>query len=179
MPYGLLADLAPAAPRFGANGIECEGMELFGDPQWALAALPWLKAFHVVAVIGWMAGLLYMFRLFVYHARETEEIVKVRLVVWETRLFRTIASPAMAATWFFGLGMLALQPALLRQSWLHAKLGLVILLTVFHHVAIPLRKRLEAGLPTLSDRAFRILNEVPTLLMIGIVVLVIVRPGMR
>ena len=133
------------------------------------ALYPWLKALHVISVIAWMAGLLYLFRLFVYHGTETEPVVRDRLVAWERRLFVYIASPAMAATWIFGLTMTMVRPDLWHQPWFHAKFGLVLLMTIVHHVAIPLRKRLAASLPVPSDKQMRLLNEVPTLLMIGIV----------
>ncbi|MEB3205108.1 MAG: CopD family protein [Candidatus Sericytochromatia bacterium] len=138
-----------------------------------------LKTLHVVAVIAWMAGLLYLFRLFVYHGTETEPVVRTRLVEWERRLYTYIANPAMAATWLLGLGMTAVQPGLWQQPWLHAKLALVVLMTGVHHAALPLRRRLAAHAAVPSDVRLRILNEVPTLLMIGIVALVILKPWAR
>ncbi|MEB3299428.1 MAG: CopD family protein [Candidatus Sericytochromatia bacterium] len=137
---------------------------------------PWLKALHVISVIAWMAGLLYLFRLFVYHGTETEAVVRTRLVEWERRLFTYISTPAMVATLVFGSGMVAVQPGLLRQPWFHGKLVLVLLLIGVHHVALPLRRRLAANAAVPSDTRLRILNEVPTLLMIGIVLLVILKP---
>ena len=136
----------------------------------------YLLAFHVVAIISWMAGILYLFRLFVYHAAETEAVVKSRFVVMERRLLRYITLPAALVALALGISMLALNPYLLHEHWMHAKLALVAGLLALTHLAGLWRKQLEAGTCRRSERFFRILNEVPTLLMIAIVILVIVRP---
>lgn len=135
-----------------------------------------LLAFHLVAVISWMAGILYLIRLLVYHAAETEAVVKSRFVVMEQRLYRVITVPAMMAAVGFGAWMIALNPSLLSEGWMHAKLGLVVLLVGITHYAKRAMRQLGAGQCEKSERFFRILNEVPTLLMIGIVFLVILRP---
>ena len=135
-----------------------------------------LLALHLIAVISWMAGILYLFRLFVYHATEKEAVVRERFVMMESRLHRIIVHPAMGITLILGLLMLALNTELLTKPWMHGKLLLVagmLFLTVF---AGKIRRELAAGKARYSDRGFRILNEVPTLLMIGIVFLVILRP---
>ena len=141
--------------------------------------LPWIKALHVVAVIAWMAGILYLYRLFVYHREEKEYVVKERLVDWERRLMRFIANPAMIVAWLAGLTMVYLQPSLMLEPWFHAKLTFAVLLTGMQGFAGRLHRKLASGEPVPSGKALRILNEVPTLLMIGIVVMVIVQPWSR
>ena len=138
----------------------------------------WLKAFHVIAIIAWMAGLLYLPRLFVYHAAsakgsEQSETFKVM----EQRLFRYIATPAMIASWILGL-VLAFSGVIdwKADGWFHAKLALVILLSAFHGACAKWTKDFALDRNTHDARFYRIMNEVPTLLMIGIVILVIVRP---
>lgn len=136
-----------------------------------------LKTLHVVAVIAWMAGLLYLYRLFVYHRAETHAVVMERFGVMERRLWRAITVPAAWLAVLSGLGMIALQPCvLLPQSWLTLKLLLVLGLLVSHLAAGRYRRAFQAPPFPLTERAFRFLNEVPTLLMVGIVTLVIVKP---
>jgi len=138
----------------------------------------YLKAFHVIAIIAWMAGLLYLPRLFVYHAAsakgsEQSETFKVM----EQRLLRYITTPAMIASWILGL-ILALSSVIdwRADGWFHAKLALVILLSAFHGACAKWTKDFALDRNTHDARFYRIMNEVPTLLMIGIVILVIVRP---
>lgn len=135
-----------------------------------------LKAFHVVAVISWMAGLLYLFRLYVYHRAETESVVMARFRVMERRLWLAITVPAAWAATLTGLAMIALQPCLLVQGWLTVKLVLAAGLLVVHMLAGRYRRAFLAEPFPLGERAFRFLNEVPTLLMIGIVALAVVKP---
>jgi putative membrane protein len=137
-----------------------------------------IKAFHVIAIIAWMAGLLYLPRLFVYHAdspkgSEQSETFKVM----ERRLLRLITTPAMIASWLFGL-ILALSGLIdwSADGWFHAKLALVLLLSAFHGLLAKWTKDFALDRNTRPARFYRIANEVPTLLMIGIVILVIVRP---
>jgi putative membrane protein len=121
-----------------------------------------------------MAGLLYLFRLFVYHAEETEGVVKARLSVMERRLYRYITVPAMLASLAFGITLLVLLPAYLRMGWLHVKLACVLGLmgmTLFGGLQID---DLAAGAGK-SPRTYRLLNEVPTVLMIAIVFLVVMK----
>lgn len=141
-----------------------------------LQALPWLRALHVVAVISWMAGLLYLPRLFVYHCdapagSPQSETFKVM----ERRLLRAIMNPAMIVAWVVGLAMAWAQD-LWGAGWMLAKLALVVAMTVMHHVLARWRKDFAADRNMRPARDYRIANEVPTLLMIGIVVLVFVRP---
>lgn len=141
------------------------------------AAYPWLKALHLIAVIAWMAGLLYLPRLFVYHCRaatgsEASETFKVM----ERRLLRAIMNPAMIAAWLLGLVLIMSQPAWLSQGWLHGKLLAVVLMTVAHMAMARWRKDFAADRNRYGERFYRIMNEVPTLLMIVIVILAIVKP---
>lgn len=135
-----------------------------------------LLALHIVSIISWMAGMLYLFRLYVYHAEEREPIVQERFKVMETKLLRIITLPAMLASLIFGISMLVLEPSLLSETWMKAKLFFVILLLSLTHFAGHLRKRLEQGTMSLSAVQLRLLNEIPTLLMILIVFLAILKP---
>lgn len=137
----------------------------------------WIKALHVAAVISWLAGLFYLPRLFVYHAdavagSELSETLKIM----ERKLLRVIMNPAMIVTWLAGGAMIWANPALLQGGWLHAKLTLVVVLTVFHHALGRWRKAFLADANAHSHKFYRKINEIPTILMIGIVILVIVRP---
>ena len=135
-----------------------------------------LKALHIVSVIAWMAGLLYLPRLFVYHAEAGPGTPQSETFkVMERRLLRAIMNPAMIAVWVFGL-LLAWQGNWWLAPWFHAKLLLVVLLTVVHHVFARWRKDFEADRNTKPARTFRYWNEVPTLLMIGIVFIVVLKP---
>jgi putative membrane protein len=136
----------------------------------------WLKAFHVIAVIAWMAGMLYLPRLFVYHCdapvgSQQSETFKVM----ERRLLKAIINPAMIATWVLGL-ILVWQGGWITSGWLHAKLALVIALSAVHGIYVKRLKEFAADRNTRPTRYYRILNEVPTGLMIAIVILVIVKP---
>ena len=135
-----------------------------------------LKALHIVSVIAWMAGLLYLPRLFVYHAEAGPGTPQSETFkVMERRLLRAIMNPAMIAVWVFGL-LLAWQGNWWMAPWFHGKMLLVALLTVVHHVYARWRKDFEADRNTKPARTFRYWNEVPTLLMIGIVFLVVLKP---
>lgn len=136
----------------------------------------WLKALHVIAVISWMAGILYFWRLLVNHAMETEPVVIERFKGMERRLRRAIMNPAMVASLVFGIGMIVVAPGLLRQPWMHVKLALVVLLLVNHWQAVRAEKRFGENPRAYTDKRMRVMNEVPTLLMIGIVILVILKP---
>ena len=139
--------------------------------------LSYIKAFHVIAIIAWMAGLLYLPRLFVYHAdsdkgSEQSETFKVM----EKRLLRYITTPAMIASWILGLYLAFTVIDWKADGWFHAKFGLVLLLSAFHGALAKWTKDFAADRNTHDARFYRMMNEVPTLLMIGIVILVIVRP---
>lgn len=137
----------------------------------------WIKALHVIAVMAWMAGMLYLPRLFVYHVAavkggELSETLKVM----ERRLLRAIINPAMIAAFGFGGWMLYLNPALLSLPWMHVKLALVLVMSALHGALACWRKDFAADANRHSAKFFRIMNEVPTALLIGIVILVIVKP---
>jgi putative membrane protein len=146
-------------------------MAVLGD-----AAYPWAKAMHVVAIISWMAGMLYLPRLFIYHCdakpgSETSETFKIM----ERRLLRLIMNPAMIVSWVLGV-WLAWKAGFFTSGWFHAKLAGVLLLSAVHgHFSAAVRAFNEDR-NTVSQRHWRLWNEVPTVLMILIVVLVIVKP---
>jgi putative membrane protein len=136
----------------------------------------WIKALHVIAVIAWMAGLLYLPRLFVYHAQaEAGSNQAETFKVMENRLLRIIMNPAMIVVWLTG-PFLAWRQGMYMDRWLWAKVVLVALLTGFHHALGLWRKDFAADRNSRDQRFYRLINEVPTLLMVGIVVLVIVKP---
>jgi putative membrane protein len=126
--------------------------------------------------MSWMAGILYLYRLFVYHAAEKERVVRERFVFMERRLHTIIVHPAMGVSLILGLVMLSLHPELVKKPWMHGKLTMVVGMMLLSILAGRIRRELEAGVARFSDRNFRILNELPTLLMIGIVFLVILKP---
>ena len=136
----------------------------------------WLKAFHVVAIIAWMAGMLYLPRLFVYHcAAEKGSVQSETFKVMERRLLKAIINPAMIVAWVLGL-YLAWEGGWFRSGWLHAKLALVLAMSAVHGLYARWVRDFAADRNTRPARFYRIWNEVPTLLLIGIVVLVIVKP---
>ena len=142
----------------------------------AANAYPWLKAFHVIAVIAWMAGIFYLPRLFVYHAgssigSEKSETFKVM----EQRLLAAIMTPAMIATWVLGLSLVAIG-GLWSEHWLMAKLALVVLMTLFQGWLAARARDFLHDKNRVPARTYRIANELPTLLVIAIVILVIVKP---
>jgi putative membrane protein len=145
---------------------------------WLSAAYPWIKAVHVIAVIAWMAGMLYLPRLYVYHCgvapgSEAAEMLKVM----ERRLLRAIVNPAMILSLILGAALLA-TPGIVDWSsgWMHAKLLLVVVMLALHGMFSRWRRDFELGRNTRSARFYRIANEVPTLLTIGIVLLVVAKP---
>lgn len=139
---------------------------------------PWVKALHIMAVISWMAGLLYLPRLFVYHTAEPMGSPTIdTFQIMERRLLRSIMNPAMIIAWLAGITMIVLNPGLLSSGgWMHAKLLLVVAMTVAHMYFARCRRLLADGKNPHSERFYRFVNEVPALLMVGIVILVIVRP---
>ena len=142
------------------------------------AAYLWLKSGHVIAVTAWMAGLLYLPRLYVYHATApVGSDQAATFAIMERRLLRGIMLPALILTYGFGIA-LATTPGVVdwREGWIWAKLTLVALLTVFHMLLARWRREFAAGRYPHTARFFRIANEVPTLMLIAIVVLVIVKP---
>ena len=135
----------------------------------------WIKAIHVIAIISWMAGLLYLPRLFVYHSAVGPGPQSETFKTMERRLLWIIMTPAMALAWIAGL-ILIVEGNLLHQAWLHAKLALVLALTGIHFYFAHLTRLFARDKNPHSQRFYRMFNEAPTLLMIGIVILVIVKP---
>lgn len=136
----------------------------------------WVKAFHIIAVIAWMAGLLYLPRLFIYHiSTEVNSQASDLFKVMEVRLFRIIMNPAMMLAWVFGL-YLAWEAFRFHGGWLHFKLLAVVLLTVVHVYYGRAVRAFGRGERPGSQRLWRILNEAPALLMIVIVLLVVLKP---
>ena len=137
----------------------------------------YIKAFHVIAMVAWMAGMFYLPRLYVYHTgAEPGSQMSETFKLMEHRLLRVIINPAMIATWVLGIVMLIMTPGWLSEGWLHAKLALVILLTVFHIMLARWRKDFAADQNQRSEKFYRVVNEIPTLLLIFIVILVVVKP---
>ena len=137
----------------------------------------WLKALHVIAVIAWMAALLYLPRLMVYHCRaEAGSELSETLKLMERRLLGVIANPAMIASWVLGIA-LVLEGDLYRDRWMLAKFALVIALSAVHGINSRWVKDFAADRNRHSARFYRIANEVPTLLMIGIVILAVLKPS--
>jgi putative membrane protein len=138
--------------------------------------IPWIKAFHVIAVIAWMSGLLYLPRLFVYHTETVPGSVEsTRFKVMERKLLRGIMNPALIAVWILGPTLAWLMRAY-DEHWLQVKFVLVLGLTLCHHLFGVWRKAFERDANTHPARFYRIWNEVPAVLMVFIVILVIVQP---
>ena len=145
------------------------------------AIYPWLKAFHIIAVIAWMAGMLYLPRLFVYHCGAQKGSVQSETFkVMERRLLRAIINPAMIATWILGLTLAWMGPdsryGWFASGWLQVKFGLVLVLSAMHGLFARWVKDFGADSNRHSQKFYRIINEVPTILMIGIVLLAVVKP---
>jgi putative membrane protein len=141
----------------------------------------WILAFHIVAVIAWMAGMLYLPRLFVYHcAAEPGSVQSETFKLMERRLLRGIINPAMIATWLLGLWLGWLGPdshyGWFAEGWLQAKIVLVLAMTGMHGLLARWTRAFGRDQNRHSARFFRIINEVPTILMIGIVLLVVRKP---
>ena len=138
-----------------------------------------IKAFHIIAMVAWMAGMLYLPRLFVYHAgvavgSESDALLQTM----ERRLLRFIMNPAMITVWVLGLTLAIISDAFSGGSghWIHAKVTLVLVMTVIHGFLAVCRKKFAAGQNPHSAKFYRIINEVPTVLLIGIILLVVLKP---
>ena len=138
----------------------------------------WLKGLHIVSIISWMAALLYLPRLYVYHAEHGAESPQAETFkVMERRLYKAIMTPAMIASWIFGLGLIAaLQVDFAAEFWIWAKLVLVVVLSGFHGHLGKIRRRLENNEMPYTARYFRLINEVPTVIMLVVVFLVVFKP---
>jgi protoporphyrinogen IX oxidase len=145
----------------------------------------WLKAFHIIGVVSWFAALLYLPRLFVYHAQIQagdgqgaaidDDAGNARFKVMERKLFTIMTIGALVAIGF-GVAMLAIAPDYLLMRWLHAKLALVLVLIGYHGACLALLQQFAADRNTHSERWYRLFNEAPALLLIAIVILVVVKP---
>lgn len=139
----------------------------------------WIKAVHVIFVVTWFAGLFYLPRLFIYHVETTQQAVRDQLIVMERRLLM-ITHIGAAGALIFGVATLAWwlmhDMGYLRQGWLHAKLALVAGLVGYHVYLVRLKNQLALGQCVRSSRWLRVFNEIPSLLLIAIVILVVVKP---
>ncbi len=135
----------------------------------------WIKAWHVIFMVTWFAGLFYLPRLFVYHAVATDPTGIERFRIMERRLFILMTIGALL-TAFFGLWLIVINPALLDAGWMRAKLVLVVLLIAFHAWLWRLMRDLATGRNVRSERWYRLLNEVPSIALIGIVLLAVAKP---
>ncbi len=136
----------------------------------------WLKAFHIIAIVAWFAGLFYLPRLFVYHAQASDAISITRFKVMERRLYYAITWPAGITSTILGLLLLVLSPYYLKAGWMHVKLMLVVLLWAYHLGCGHFLKQFSQDKNTRSAKFYRYYNEAPTLLLIAIVIMVVVRP---
>lgn len=133
------------------------------------------KALHFVALVAWFAGMFYIWRLFVYHAETDSDAVRETLAVMEGKLYRIIMVPASVATLCFGLATISQVPTVLQSAWIWVKLGFVAGLFALQFLANRFRKRLAAG-ERFDSKRFRMLNEVPTLILIVVVLLAVFKP---
>ena len=136
----------------------------------------WIKAFHLISIITWFAGLFYLPRLFVYHSMAEDEISLDRFKVMERRLLLGIMTPSMLFVLFLGGWLIWLNPSYLNQGWMHAKLLFVFLLIIYHHWCVILVKKFKMDANNKSHSWYRWFNEVPTVLLISIVILTVVKP---
>lgn len=137
----------------------------------------WIKSLHIIAVICWFAGIFYLPRLFVYHAMAEDQLSKERFVLMEGKLLRGIMNPAALVSVIFGGLLMMMNYAVYQgQGWLHAKLALVVLLIAYHVQCYKLYLRFSADKNNHSHIYYRWFNEFPVLLLVGIVILVVVRP---
>lgn len=135
----------------------------------------WLKAFHIIFMVTWFAGLFYLPRLFVYHTEVTDEAGHQRFVTMERKLFM-IMSIGMLGTLVCGVLMLMSNMGYMKMGWVHAKLGLVLMLVGYHHWLIAPMKRFRTQTNTKSGRYYRIINEVPAVFLVALVILAVVKP---
>lgn len=137
----------------------------------------WIKAAHIIAMVCWFAAIFYLPRLFVYHAMSDDKISHERFIIMERKLYRGIMTPAMIATWIFGLWMVVLGWEVYKtQGWLHVKLLLVVLLSGYHGACGFYRKKLMDNPHYKTHKFWRWFNEVPVFALVIIVILVVVKP---
>ncbi|WP_440680100.1 protoporphyrinogen oxidase HemJ [Candidatus Pelagibacter sp. HIMB1517] len=134
----------------------------------------WIKVLHIISFVAWFAGLFYLPRLYVYHAENADhDHTRKTLETMEYKLLKFIMNPAMIATWIFGVALIHYAGS---AGWLHAKITLVVILSAFHMYLGVIRKKLINEPSKYSSKYFRYINEVPTVLLILIVILVVVKP---
>ncbi|MEI2582417.1 protoporphyrinogen oxidase HemJ [Scytonema sp. PRP1] len=142
-------------------------------------AYSWFKAFHIVGIVVWFAGLFYLVRLFIYHAEANQEpepartILKNQYQIMEKRLYSIITTPGMLVTVAMAIGLLTTEPDILKEGWLHVKLGFVVLLIGYHHYCKRLMKQLAEDKCKWNSQQLRALNEAPTVMLIVIVLLAV------
>jgi len=138
----------------------------------------WLRALHIIGAMSWFAGLVYIFRLYIYHIENAgQKAVTDVLAVMERRLYRAICWPAMVFTTVFGVWLFSLNTAgYMRVGWFHTKLLMLVFLFGYHFYAGKVRHNLAAGTCTLTSKQARFLNEVPTVVMIVVVIMAVVQP---
>jgi protoporphyrinogen IX oxidase len=142
-------------------------------------AYSWFKAFHIVGIVVWFAGLFYLVRLFIYHVEANEEpepartILKNQYQIMEKRLYSIITTPGMLVTVAMAIGLLTTEPEVLKEGWLHVKLGLVVLLIGYHHYCKRLMKQLAEDKCKWGSQQLRALNEAPTVMLVVIVLLAV------
>lgn len=139
----------------------------------------WYKAFHLIGIVVWFAGLFYLVRLFVYHAEAEQEpeparsILQKQYGIMEQRLYSIITTPGMILTVAMAIGLISTEPEILKSTWLHIKLAFVILLIGYHHFCKRIMKKLAAGECQWTGQQFRAMNEAPTILLVLIVLLAV------
>ena len=147
-------------------------------------AYPWFKAFHIIGVVVWFAGLFYLVRLFIYHIEAEQEpepantILKNQYQIMEKRLYGIITTPGMVVTVACAIGLLVTVPDYLQQTWLHFKLGFVVLLLAYHFYCGRLMKLLEQGKCNWTSKQMRAMNEAPTLMLVVIVMLAVFKDSL-
>ncbi|MBW4479892.1 MAG: protoporphyrinogen oxidase HemJ [Tolypothrix brevis GSE-NOS-MK-07-07A] len=147
-------------------------------------AYSWFKAFHVIGIVVWFAGLFYLVRLFIYHVEANQEpepartILKNQYQIMEKRLYNIITTPGMLLTVAMAIGLLSTEPEILKQTWLHVKLGFVTLLLGYHHYCKRLMKQLAKDECRWNSQQLRALNEAPSLMLVVIVLLAIFKDNL-
>ena len=142
-------------------------------------AYSWFKAFHIVGIVVWFAGLFYLVRLFIYHVEANQEsepartILKNQYQIMEKRLYNIITTPGMLVTVAMAIGLLTTEPDVLKEGWLHVKLGFVVLLLGYHHYCKRLMKQLAQDTCKWNSQQLRALNEAPTVMLVVIVLLAV------
>ncbi|MBW4606230.1 MAG: protoporphyrinogen oxidase HemJ [Hassallia sp. WJT32-NPBG1] len=147
-------------------------------------AYSWFKAFHIIGIVVWFAGLFYLVRLFIYHVEANQEpepastILKNQYQIMEKRLYNIITTPGMLLTVAMAIGLLTTEPEVLKQTWLHVKLGFVVLLLGYHHYCKRLMKQLAVDECRWSSQQLRALNEAPSLMLVVIVLLAVFKDNL-